>query len=98
MKVGVVYATPARQSWLTIDVPDGSTVKDAIEKSGILRQFPEINLEAQKVGIYGKATTLEAVVEDGARIEIYRPITADPKTVRRRPREGAAPANGGAEG
>ncbi|EPY01314.1 RnfH family protein [Magnetospirillum fulvum] len=98
MKVGVVYATPARQSWLTIDVPDGSTVKDAIEKSGILRQFPEINLDAQKVGIYGKATTLEAVVEDGARIEIYRPITADPKTVRRRPREGAAPANGGAEG
>jgi len=98
MKVGVVYATPARQSWLTIDVPDGSTVKDAIDKSGILRQFPEIDLEAQKVGIYGKATTLEAVVEDGARIEIYRPITADPKTVRRRPREGAAPANGGAEG
>jgi len=97
MKVGVVYATPARQSWLTIDVPDGSTVKDAIEKSGILRQFPEIDLETQKVGIYGKATTLEAVVEDGARIEIYRPITADPKTVRRRPREGA-PANGGAEG
>jgi len=97
MKVGVVYATPARQSWLTIDVPDGSTVKDAIEKSGILRQFPEINLETQKVGIYGKATTLEAVVEDGARIEIYRPITADPKTVRRRPREGAAAAGGGAE-
>ncbi|SEH26072.1 RnfH family protein [Magnetospirillum fulvum] len=98
MKVGVVYATPARQSWLTIDVPDGSTVKDAIEKSGILRQFPEIDLDAQKVGIYGKATTLDAVVEDGARIEIYRQITADPKTVRRRPREGAAPANGGAEG
>lgn len=98
MKVGVVYATPARQSWLTIDVPDGSTVKDAIEKSGILRQFPEIDLDTQKVGIYGKATTLEAAVEDGARIEIYRAITADPKTVRRRPREGAAPANGGVEG
>jgi len=90
MKVGVVYATPARQSWLTIDVPEGSTVKDAIERSGILRQYPEINLEAQKVGIFGKAAALDAVLEEGARVEIYRPITADPKTVRRRPREGAA--------
>ncbi|MEO0034914.1 MAG: hypothetical protein RLZZ501_937 [Pseudomonadota bacterium] len=90
MKVGVVYATPARQSWLNIDVPDGSTVRDAIERSGILRQFPEIDLETQKVGIFGKATALDAVIEEGARVEIYRPITADPKTVRRRPREGAA--------
>lgn len=90
MKVGIVYATPARQSWLTIDVPEGSTVKDAIERSGILRQFPEIDLETQKVGIYGKVAALDAVIEEGARVEIYRPITADPKTVRRRPREGAA--------
>jgi len=90
MKVGIVYATPARQSWLTIDAPEGSTVKEAIEKSGILRQFPEIDLATQKVGIFGKATQLDTVVEEGARIEIYRPITADPKTVRRRPRDGAA--------
>ena len=93
MKVGVVYALPSRQSWLTIDVPEGATVKDAIEKSGILHQYPEIDLETQKVGIFGKSTTLDTVVEEGARIEIYRPITVDPKTVKRR----AAPAAGGTE-
>lgn len=94
MKIGVVYALPSRQAWLTIDVPEGTTVKQAIEKSGILNQFPEIDLETQKVGIFGKTAALDAVVEEGARIEIYRPITADPKTVKRR----AAPAAaGGAE-
>lgn len=91
MKIGVVYALPSRQQWLTIDVPEGTTVRAAIEKSGILNQFPEIDLETQKVGIFGKSTTLDAVVEEGARIEIYRPITADPKTVKRRAApEGAA--------
>ena len=85
MKVGVVYATPARQSWLTVDVPEGTTVGQAIERSGILTQYPSIDLAAQKVGIFGKVTALETVVEEGARIEIYRPMTADPKTVKRRP-------------
>ncbi len=88
MKVGVAYATPAKQLWLNVDVPEGATVKDAIEKSGILKQFPEIDLTTQKVGIYGKATTLDAVVEEGARVEIYRPMTADPKTVKRRAKAG----------
>jgi putative ubiquitin-RnfH superfamily antitoxin RatB of RatAB toxin-antitoxin module len=86
MKVSVAYAKPGRQIWLTIDVAEGTTVQQAIEKSGVLKQCPEIDLASQKVGIYGKATTLETVVEEGARIEIYRPITADPKTVKRRPK------------
>ncbi len=90
MKVGVVYAVPARQVWLNIDVPEGATVRAAIEKSGILNQFPEIDLETQKIGIFSKATTLDTVVEEGARIEIYRPITADPKTVKRRAKEGGS--------
>lgn len=90
MKVGVVYALPKRQSWLTIDVPEGTTVGQAIEKSGILHQFPEIDLATQKVGIFGKSAALDAVVEEGARIEIYRPITADPKTVKRRAKEEGA--------
>jgi putative ubiquitin-RnfH superfamily antitoxin RatB of RatAB toxin-antitoxin module len=93
MKVGVVYALPGRQSWLNIEVAEGTTVKAAIEKSGILAQFPDINLEAQKVGIFGKVAALDAVVEEGARIEIYRPITADPKTVKRRAKDGE-PAQG----
>ncbi|MBF0167896.1 MAG: RnfH family protein [Alphaproteobacteria bacterium] len=88
MKVGVAYATPARQLWLNVDVPEGATIKDAIEKSGILKQFPEIDLASQKVGVFGKASTLEAVLEEGARVEIYRPMTADPKTVPRRAKAG----------
>ncbi|MBF0355078.1 MAG: RnfH family protein [Alphaproteobacteria bacterium] len=88
MKVGVAYATPARQLWLNVDLPEGATIKDAIEKSGILKQFPEIDLASQKVGVFGKASTLEAVLEEGARVEIYRPMTADPKTVPRRAKAG----------
>ncbi len=85
MKVGVVYALPGKQTWLNVEVADGSTVQQAIERSGILAQCPEIDLTQQKVGMFGKMAALDAVVEDGARIEIYRPITADPKTVHRRP-------------
>ena len=84
MKVGVAYATPKRQVLLTVTVDEGCTVKHAIERSGVLGMFPDIDLDTQKVGIFSKSPPLDAVVEDGARIEIYRPITADPKTVRRR--------------
>ncbi len=86
MKVVVVYATPQRQTALTTELPDGATVGQAIERSGILQRCPDIDLGQQKVGIYGKVAALDAIVEDGARVEIYRPITADPKTVRRRPK------------
>lgn len=90
MEIGVAYATPLQQVWLTVNVPDGATVKDAIDKSGILVQFPEIDLENQKVGVFGKVVALDVVLEEGQRVEIYRPITADPKTVRRRARPEAA--------
>ncbi|MBF0562397.1 MAG: RnfH family protein [Alphaproteobacteria bacterium] len=84
MKIGVIFAASGRQIWLTPEVPDGTTVKGAIERSGILQQCPEIDLEKNKVGIFGKVVALDSVVEDGTRIEIYRPITADPKKVPRR--------------
>ena len=86
MKVGIAYATPSRQVWLNVELPDGATVKDAIERSGIVKQFPEIDLEQQKVGVFSKIVKLDAVLEDGDRVEIYRPIICDPKTVRRRPK------------
>ena len=84
MQIGVAYSEPAQQIWLTIDVPDGATVSDAIERSGILRMFPHIDLTTQKVGIFGKIVKTEAALRPGDRVEIYRPITCDPQTVPRR--------------
>lgn len=90
MKIGIAYALPQRQAWLNVEMPDGATIKDAIERSGILKQFPEINLEQQKVGVFGKASKLDAVLNDGDRVEIYRPIICDPKTVPRKAKAGDA--------
>jgi putative ubiquitin-RnfH superfamily antitoxin RatB of RatAB toxin-antitoxin module len=78
LKIGVAYATSARQAWLRLELPDGATVGEAIAASGILAQFPEIDLATQKVGVFGKLTKLDAPLADGDRVEIYRPITADP--------------------
>ena len=87
MHIGVAYADKFKQTWLKLDMPDGSTVREAIERSGLLGQFPEIDLNQNKVGIFGKLTTLDAKLSDGNRVEIYRPITADPETVERRDRD-----------
>lgn len=84
MQIGVAYADKFKRTWLTLDVPDGSTVREAIEHSGLLRQYPDIDLAIQRVGIFGKLSKLDARVNDGDRVEIYRPITADPETVERR--------------
>jgi len=84
VKIGVSYALPHRQTWITVDLPDGATVKDAIDRSGILKQFPEIDLKKQKVGVFHKIITLETALVDGDRVEIYRALTVDPKTVRRK--------------
>lgn len=84
MQIGVAYSEHAQQIWLTIEVPDQATVGDAIERSGILRMFPHIDLTTQKVGIFGKIVKTEAALRPGDRVEIYRPITCDPQTVPRR--------------
>ncbi len=84
MNVGICYAEADRQVWLRLETPEGSTVEQAIRHSGILKRFPEIDLQIQKIGIFGKLVKLDAQVKEGDRIEIYRPIIADPKTVRRR--------------
>jgi putative ubiquitin-RnfH superfamily antitoxin RatB of RatAB toxin-antitoxin module len=84
MNIGVCYADSDRQLWLRMEVPDGSSVEQAIRRSGILQRFPEIDLTSQKVGIHGRLVKLDAPIKEGDRIEIYRPITADPRTVRRR--------------
>jgi uncharacterized protein len=84
MNVGVCYAQADRQIWLRLEVPEGSTIVEAIELSGVLTQYPEIDLESQKVGIFGKLAKLDAPVKEGDRVEIYRKITADPAQVQRR--------------
>lgn len=84
MNVGVCYAEADRQLWMRLEVPDESSVEDAIKLSGILTQYPEIDLNEQKVGVFGKFTKLENSVNEGDRIEIYRKITADPRQVKRR--------------
>lgn len=81
--VEVVYALPDKQVLLGLEVEEGTTVGEAIERSGIFGQFPEITRPPSLVGIFGKRTTLGAIVRDGDRIEIYRRLTADPKEVRR---------------
>lgn len=86
MNVGVAYDNGKKQVWLKLEVPDGSTVRDVIDHSKLLEQFPEIDLENQKVGIFGRATKLDAEVTDGNRVEVYRPIIADPETVERKDR------------
>ena len=84
MQISVAYALPEKQIWLELSVPDDATDIDAIQQSNILALFPELNLENQKVGIFGKFCKLETKLKEGDRVEIYRPITADPLTVPRR--------------
>lgn len=88
MKIGIAYALPQRQVWFNVEMPEGATIKDAIDRSGILKQFPEIDLEQQKIGVFGKVSKLDAVLSDGDRVEIYRPIICDPKTVPRKAKAG----------
>ena len=87
MLVGVAYADKFKQTWLRLEVPEGSTIRDAIERSGLLSQYPDIDLEVNQVGIFGKISKLDTKLADGNRVEIYRPITADPELVERRDRD-----------
>lgn len=84
MNIGVCYAEAERQLWVRLEVPDNSTIQEAIELSGVLKQYPQIDLTTQKVGVYGKLAKLDAPIQEGDRIEIYRKITADPQQVQRR--------------
>lgn len=88
MNVEVVYALPDEQSLLTVTASPKDTVKDVILKSGILELYPELTKQFEngkmKTGIFGKLTTMKQVVRDRDRIEIYRPLIADPKEVRKK--------------
>lgn len=82
--VELVYIKPDSENILELEVDYGTTIHQAIESSGLLQQFPEIDLSVNKVGIYSKLKDLDTVLELNDRIEIYRPLFADPKEARRR--------------
>jgi putative ubiquitin-RnfH superfamily antitoxin RatB of RatAB toxin-antitoxin module len=81
--VEVVYATSGVQALVTLKMPAGATVKEAIQASGFLMHFPDIDLSVNPVGIYGKACSLDQKLKTGDRVEIYRPLLHDPKEARR---------------
>lgn len=83
LPVQVCYASPHGQILLDLSVPEGASLKDAIVLSGILRQAPGIDLEVHRVGVYGKLKALDTVLRAHDRVEIYRPLIADPKESRR---------------
>jgi hypothetical protein len=83
IRVEVAYALPDRQALIAVQLPQGGTVKQAIQRSGVLAAFPEIDLQRAKVGIFGRPIALEAPVRDGDRVEIYRPLIAEPRQARR---------------
>lgn len=83
LRVDVVYAKPDTQVVIELKMPSGVTVTEAIHRSGFLERFPEIDLEKHGVGIFGELVGLDDPLQDGDRIEIYRPLLADPKAVRR---------------
>ncbi len=81
--VEVAYARPDVQRIYALRVPASATVRDAIERCEVLREFPEIDLHRHKVGIFGKVIRLDQTLRDGDRVEIYRLLIADPKQARK---------------
>ncbi|QKT02601.1 RnfH family protein [Ectothiorhodospiraceae bacterium 2226] len=96
--VEVAYALPQEQFLRALAVPAGASVEAAIRASGVLEQYPDIDLKKNKVGIFGKLTKLDKPVRAGDRVEIYRPLIADPKAVRaQRAAEGKRMKKGGGD-
>jgi len=83
MLIEVTYALEKEQTLLSLEVDKGTTLKQAVEISGILDKYPQINLKIDKTGIFGKIAKLDAVLREKDRVEIYRPLIADPKKVRK---------------
>lgn len=98
ISIEVSYALPDEQVILDVDIEPTDTVEEAIRKSGILEQYDEIDLASNKVGIFGKMTKLDKTLNERDRIEIYRPLIADPKEVRKkRAAEGKRMKKGGGD-
>ncbi len=84
IQVEVAYARPDEQVILTLRAAPGITLVQAVERSGILRLFPEIDINKNKFGVFGKMAKADAELREGDRVEIYRPLIADPKEQRKK--------------
>ena len=96
--VDIVYALRDAQALVTLKLPAGATVRDAVEASGLLGKFPEIDLAKNKLGVFAKLVKPDTALRDRDRVEIYRPLIADPKEVRKqRAAEGKVMKKGAGE-
>ncbi len=84
LSIEVCYALASEQALIAVDLPEGATLQQAIDASGILQRYPQIDLGMQKVGVFGKLKPLDTVLADHDRVEIYRPLLVDPKLSRQR--------------
>ena len=89
INIEVAYALPTKQAIVEVAIHENATVEEGIAASNITEQFPEIDLKAAKVGIWSRVVKLRDTLSDGDRIEIYRPLIADPKEIRKRRAEKA---------
>lgn len=98
ISVEVVYPLPQKQEIFTVRLAVGATVRQAIEASGVQQKYPEIDLTKNKLGVFAKLVKPDALLRDKDRVEIYRPLIADPKEVRKqRAAEGKVMKKGAGE-
>lgn len=83
IQIEVIYALPDEQFQVALELPEGATANTALEFSGLLKKYPEIDLQHQRIGILGRIVEPDYVLKDGQRVEIFRPLTRDPKQARR---------------
>ena len=83
MQVEIVFALPERQVLQTLELPIGSTVADAIQRSALAQEFPEVDIDQLQAGVWGKLVERSRVLLDGDRVELYRPLVIDPREARR---------------
>jgi putative ubiquitin-RnfH superfamily antitoxin RatB of RatAB toxin-antitoxin module len=83
LNIEVCYALADKQEIVRLRLPEGATLGQALEASGLLAKYPDIDLKKNKFGIYAKLSKADAVLRDHDRVEIYRPLIADPKEVRK---------------
>ncbi|MDR2508200.1 MAG: RnfH family protein [Candidatus Accumulibacter sp.] len=97
LTIELVYPLSDTQKIFTLSLPEGATVGDAIERSGILLKYPEIDLSKNKIGVFSKLVKHDTPLRDGDRVEIYRPLIADPKELRKQRAAGGKKSAGNGE-